>query len=281
MKTINVASWSAFIEEVERLNARKNEDQLKVPWTVIELLYRGQADAEWHLDTTLERLVHTNIPLVKYYKCVLSIKAKIESVTERKWQIPSLAKFEGWRNKQTDIILDWPGGDYLAYLRHHGFPSPLLDWTKSPYIAAYFAMVNAPQKEVEEVSVFAYLQSGHKVVDTEVPVIQFPLGKNVVTHKRHYLQQSMYTICTQRREASHFYANHENVVSRNEDRQDSLWRINIPISQRPEFLSKLEAMNINSFSLFETEDKLMEHLAVSEILLGGLLSEGGGVISEH
>jgi len=27
----------------------------------------------------------------------------------------------------------------MTRLRHHGFPSPLLDWPQSPYIAAFFA----------------------------------------------------------------------------------------------------------------------------------------------
>lgn len=28
---------------------------------------------------------------------------------------------------------------FMTRLRHHGFPSPLLDWPQSPYIAAFFA----------------------------------------------------------------------------------------------------------------------------------------------
>jgi hypothetical protein len=29
--------------------------------------------------------------------------------------------------------------DFMTRLRHHGFPSPLLDWPQSPYTAAFFA----------------------------------------------------------------------------------------------------------------------------------------------
>ena len=44
----------------------------------------------------------------------------------------------------------------MVYLRQYGFPSPLLDWSKSSYIAAYFAFSDY-QRDAKSVAIFAFL----------------------------------------------------------------------------------------------------------------------------
>lgn len=268
MKEINLETWTAFEEQVHALEVeRRRKCDEKPGITISALLYRGHADARWRLETTLERHVKPTVTLRRYYRLICAIQPKVETFTNQRWEIPSFEKYEQWLEKQDHLFFfDWPGYPYFVYLRHHGFPSPLLDWSASPYVAAFFAMNRVPT-DAENVSIYVFWErvTGAKGASSRTPQIH-ELGPYVRAHARHFTQQSRYTICTQYGDAIS-YANHEAVTSQEQEDQDLLWKFNLPVSERLNVLRALNKMNINPFSLFATEESLMETIAIEELLL--------------
>ena len=64
------------------------------------------------------------------------------------------------------------------------------------------------------------------------------------------------------------FAQHQDVVNREPEpqfQQDVLRKFNIPWSERQKVLKLLDEYNLNAFSLFGSEESLMETLAFREI----------------
>jgi hypothetical protein len=232
-------------------------------------LYRGQGNSTWGLTTTLERFLKANPTLFDYYKAIAKGKSEIETFIGKDFSdFPDYSDYrELTRNQDTFGMREFPGYAYMAYLRHHGFPSPLLDWTRSPYIALYFAFVDVDPDQVDKVSVYAYQEwtGGGKTWSSGDPLIQ-GLGHWVKSHPRHFQQQSEYTVCMKFDEDWR-YANHEDVFSMNPPNQDSLNRIDVPTGQKRLVLRKLLDFNIHHYSLFGSEDSLMKSMAVKNLYL--------------
>jgi hypothetical protein len=204
---------------------------------------------------------------VDYYTLIASIKPAVESFTGSAWAIPTWAEIAEWASsydeQRRDPNKSLLAYDYLAHLRHNGFPSPLLDWTASPYVAAFFAF-SRPQ--ADEVAIYAFSETPKniKVGGADEPQIR-TLGPIVKTHRRHFRQQSRYTICANFLEGVWQFARHQEVFDLNMPDQDLTWKLIMPASEHLKVLSILSSMNVNAFSLFDTEDSLMEMLAVEHL----------------
>jgi hypothetical protein len=254
MRVINLPKWEAFEKEV----ASEIGHGTKSPgWR--RLLFRGQPYASWKLKTTLERYSSKEFTEDEYYKVVLEVKPATESYTGKRWEFPTV-------RSQTDSnpIIEH-AYEFMVYLRQHGFPSPILDWSLSPYVAAFFAFRPSITMDCN-VAIFLYVEfpTGAKFFHPDEPTIM-TLKHNVTSHERHFKQQSIYTVCRRQVENQYYFCSHEDVFQKTEDRQDLLIKYVIPGSERRNALEKLHLMNITPYSVFGTEDALMETLAYEEI----------------
>jgi hypothetical protein len=222
--------------------------------------FRGQQDSNWKLDTTLERQDSERKYSVKgYLKILRRVKPEIEAFTDPEWCVEGGDWIDNpppFCNSQGKLPYA-----YMAHLRHHSFPSPLLDWTASPYIAAYFAFRKAKHDNAIAIYVFVENIEALSKLPPCGPVI-VPIAPNFTTSKRHFLQRSRYTACVRFEKDAWEFVAHQEVFK--QQTQSVLWKFVVPATERVKVLSRLDQFNLNAYSLFGSEECLMETLAFRE-----------------
>lgn len=264
-------TWDDFRTIVKEIRDRYG--RRKRTGTKNDILFRGMASANWPLHTTLERCTEQEFSVKQYMNYATRCSNELESITGRKWGIPSFpALIKEMKTLQNTFRVNFPCYDYLIYLRHHGFPSPLMDWTTSPYIAAYFAYYE--KSSADRIAVYVYIErpSGDKGFSENTPKISLQ-GPYVSTHSRHFVQKAWYTIATKydSKRDEHLFCNHSLIFDRAKQSivkdQDTLIKITLPSSERLCVLEELNDYNINHYTLFQTEDALIKTLAIREFEL--------------
>ena len=91
--------------------------------------FRGQRDAEWPLLSSLSRHLKDFVP---DKTCWRERESRAIRIFRRKAH-----------NYVSDLRILDDDVRCLALMQHHGAPTRLLDFTKSPYVAAFFALENA------------------------------------------------------------------------------------------------------------------------------------------
>jgi hypothetical protein len=271
-KGIEYRSWEEFNSAIEELN-KYLEDEGIISGNKPHL-YRGQCCGKWKLETTLERYTGKTYTVENYLKLIQSAKLAFDSHFGKGY------KTEEANPIKAEFSLPAPHPHYslLTYFRHLGFPSPLLDWTRSLYIAAYFAFSDAIPKNNKYVAIYSYSEYFGEPKGINFKRFVSTLGDNIPSHKRHYLQQAVYTYalsvkgklskgfkvdCDKVSYFDHYKAIRESMSGWGD--QDVLIKHLIPITEKDKVLRYLYSHNINEYSLFHTEESLMKTVAYKNI----------------
>jgi hypothetical protein len=273
-----VDSWDEFKRQIKILRGSLSDNHCISK----RLLFRGQADAGWSLKTTLDRKGGENMEFAAYYQKIVAAQSKIESITQNRWETPGAPEIykqgSDFEFLSRPIDSSHPIYSYLTYLRHHGYPTPLLDWSSSLYVASYFAYAAdfGAESQPNNVSIYVLIEANvrHRVPegDPQLTII----GPYVRTHPRHYAQQCEYTLSVVFQNTRWFMAPYEYTVHDNEtpEFRDTefpsnfvICKYDLPRSERKSVLKSLDEHNVNAFTLFGTEESLMESLAFRQFEL--------------
>jgi hypothetical protein len=251
---IEVESWSEFEKAID--------EYIASPAWSGKFAFRGQGNANWTLRPSLLRSVTGDYPK-------LGLRSIERQATEH---------FAARAANHHPFAPDRDPGDWLAWwplMQHHGAPTRLLDWTKSPYVAAYFAVEDLKADEdgavylvhTELVNQAATDATGKPLLDLQFidetwddimkkpHLIKFITPQRMTT--RMAAQQGLYSICKSPLMA------HDEAISNvlpSEKRDDYFRRLTIPGRLKREVARQLQYMNITASSLFPGIDGLGRQL---------------------
>ncbi|ERS84825.1 hypothetical protein Q672_17995 [Marinobacter sp. EVN1] len=226
-----INSWSGYKEWVSQTIASGNH-----------FYYRGQLNPTWKLQTTFHRQAErTYVPLQHYLDHILP---------EVSYHVSA------HQNEDLNLFDEAQFGNLLARLQHHGFPTPLLDWTLSPYIAAFFAYKNVDPKAPQTQSVTVYMFDFQQWAATFQQPMNLRAEVNFVSAFRPFAKgnprmhrQMAVTTVTNVSDMEQYLLQQGNAAQKT-----FLYKALLPVSERRLVMNELNLMGINAMTMFPDFD---------------------------
>jgi len=213
---VTLASWKYFHDYLEEIIIDKKN-----------YIFRGQEDELWKLEPTLIR------------HCKSNPESKFDTVMNEHLSNFKFA-IRGRTNNLKDIIND--DDELWALGQHNGLNTPLLDFTFSPYVAAYFAFckpnVNSSYRVIYGISQAAVEMQLKEDLSLYKPISDY----NV----RLLSQGGMFVKFKNENDVEAILQKYYNA----DEKKIKLFIIKIPSKNREMCLKFLNSMNINHNTLF-------------------------------
>lgn len=242
--TVRLPSWHEFKLYVQQFSEN---------WA-----FRGQSHAEWVLNNAIER--------TDFIHFGNGIEADFVAEFQRG------ARNYLSKDETPGHLIEW-----LALMQHHGAPTRLLDFTKSPFIAAYFAFEFCQMNNENHVAVWCINTEHLKKKSLEILSIEFGTAleesQNLINEKlfevlfyqnnkslvfpvepfrmnrRYSLQQSIF-VSTGTSEAPFM----EQLLFLGEDIAKAVVKLEVPAAEKKLAMRELHMMNLHRASLFPDLD---------------------------
>lgn len=225
-------------------------------------IYRGQRDSSWNLISSLMRIdIVTSLKDFQDYFNFLLPEVK--------------EKLQAWEGRDWDLTDQLGLAEFVSYLQHNGFPTPLLDWTYSPYIAAYFAFegINHFNPQCDKVAIYAF---DHKAwsekFKQEYDIAHdrdhvSVLRPRIIGNHKMALQQGCFTFSNVRDVEKHIRAHETNEKS-------FLTKYYLDVSERPKIITELSLMGISAVQLMPSVESVCKKALEDAIGLNPIFNSG-------
>ena len=208
-------------------------------------LFRGQSKP-WRLRTPYHRRGRANLQAF-VSKDIPALRRHLSARTKHAFKLEDQDEF----------------GAFLNLVQHHGYPTPILDWTYSPYVAAFFAYrditndeaASAPPEAKVRILIFdsaKWMRFFQPVTLLVHPQLHVTVREFIAIENERMIPQQAASTVTSIDDIETY------IRSRG---PDYLRAIDLPMRERKQVIRELSYMNITAGSLFPGFDGACEELA--------------------